>query len=61
MQFRGNKITWTPVKDARGYAIRRNGIITALTTSLEYETADDPRNYDVAAVGKYGNLSRPSK
>lgn len=61
VQFRGNKITWKPVKDARGYAIRRNGIITALTTSLEYETADDPRNYDVAAVGKYGNLSRPAK
>lgn len=56
-----NKMAWAPVKDARGYAIRHNGRITALTTSTEYEVNGDPKDYDVATVGTHGNLSRPAR
>lgn len=52
------KLTWKPVKDARGYAVRRDGRIIALTTSLEYKTTDAPDNYDVVAIGRHGNLSK---
>lgn len=58
VKAKNDKLSWTAVTGARGYAVKRNGRIIALTTSLEYNTADATGNYEVAAVGKYGNLSR---
>lgn len=53
-----NKLSWAAVKDARGYAIKRNGRVVALTTSTEYKITDDAEKYEVMTVGKHGNLSK---
>lgn len=61
VQYRKNKLSWTAVEGARGYAVRKDGRIIALTASLEYKVTGDAGDYDVAAVGTYGNLSKTVK
>ena len=58
VSFKGKTLRWNKVPGARGYAVKYNNRVVALTTALSYVVKGSGKGYVVYAIGEYGNMSR---
>lgn len=56
---KGKRLSWSAVPGVRGYAIKYNNKVVALTTDLSWPIKGNAKGYVVYAIGEYGNMSRP--
>ncbi len=58
VELSGAELTWTPVEDAVGYAVFKNGVFVAFTSDSSYSVDDAKGRYAVKTMAAHGALSQ---